>query len=435
MSSDRRPCVPQDSSLGHSRIPGFHKLGWKDRLDRVAAFAALDQAHRDQLAAPSNIDAPLADHMIENMISTIAIPVGIATNMKVDGRDVLVPMATEESSVVAAVGNSARQCYDNGGFTTSMSGTQMIAQIQLLDLADPARARLVILERRREIEALCNECDPTLLRLGGGFRDLEVRLIDAPSGTMVITHIVIDTKDAMGANAVNTMAERLAPKLAEWTGGRSLLRILSNLADRRVARARATWRCADIGGEAVRDAMVEAFEFADADPYRAATHNKGIMNGVSAVVLATGNDTRAVEAGAHAFAARDGRYRSLSRWEVTREGDLAGMLEMPMAVGLVGGATRIHPTARALLAILGVDSAERLARIIAAVGLAQNFGAMKALATDGIQKGHMALHAQNIAIAAGAAGVEVERVARLLIERKSINADAAAAVLAEIRGR
>lgn len=427
--------MPQDSSLGLSRIPGFHKLEWKDRLDRVAAFAALERSHRDQLAAPSNIDAHLADHMIENMISTIAIPVGVATNMKVDGRDILVPMATEESSVVAAVGNSARQCYDNGGFTTSMSGTQMIAQIQLLDLADPARARLVILEHRHEIEALCNDCDPTLLRLGGGFRDLEVRLIDAPSGTMVITHIVIDTRDAMGANAVNTMAERLAPKLAEWTGGRSLLRILSNLADRRVARARATWRCAEIGGEAVRDAMVEAFEFADADPYRAATHNKGIMNGVSAVVLATGNDTRAVEAGAHAFAAKDGRYRSLSRWEVTREGDLAGTLEMPMAVGLVGGATRIHPTARALLAVLGVDSAERLARIIVAVGLAQNFGAMKALATDGIQKGHMALHAQNIAIAAGAAGGEVEQVARLLIERRSINADAAATVLAEIRGR
>lgn len=401
----------------------------------VCAFAGLDQVHADQLAAPSNINSQLADHMIENMISSIAIPVGIATNLKIDGRDMLVPMATEESSVIAAVGNAARQCYDNGGFVTSMSGTQMIAQIQLLDLTDPAAARAKILERRAEIAAICDDCDPMLVRFGGGFRDIEVRLIAASSETMVVTHIIIDTRDAMGANAVNTMAERLAPRLGEWTGGRPLLRILSNLADRRLARARATWRCADIGGEAVRDAMVAAFEFADADPYRAATHNKGIMNGISAVVLATGNDTRAVEAGAHAFAARDGRYRSLTRWEVTSEGDLSGTLEVPLAVGLIGGATKIHPTARALLAILDVSSSEQLARVIAAVGLAQNFGAMKALATDGIQKGHMALHAQNVAIAMGAAGGEVAEVASLLIERRMINPEAAEAVLAELRGR
>ncbi|WBO21339.1 hydroxymethylglutaryl-CoA reductase, degradative [Sphingomonas abietis] len=432
--SSRRVRVLQETSPKTSRISGFHKLEIAERLKKVSEFATLDQVHVDQLSASSNIDAHLADHMIENMISTIAIPVGVATNMKIDGRDLLVPMATEESSVIAAVGNSSRQCYENGGFTTSMSGTQMIAQIQLLDLTDPATARVAILERRSEIEVICNECDPLLVRFGGGFRDLEVRLIEAPSGTMVITHIVIDTKDAMGANAVNTMAERLAPQLAEWTGGRPLLRILSNLADRRVARARATWRCEDIGGEAVRDAMIAAYEFADTDPYRAATHNKGIMNGVSAVVLATGNDTRAVEAGAHAYAAKDGWYRSLSRWEVTKNGDLSGVLEMPMAVGLIGGATKIHPTARAALAILDVDSAEHLARIIAAVGLAQNFGAMKALATDGIQKGHMALHAQNVAITVGATGEEVAEVARRLIESKSINTDTADKLLAEIRG-
>ncbi len=288
---------------------------------------------------------------------------------------------------------------------------------------------------RDEIAALCDACDPTLVRLGGGFRDLEVRLLDTASGVMVITHIVVDTRDAMGANAVNTMAERLAPELGRWTGGRTLLRILSNLADRRVARARATWRAGDIGGAAVRDAMVDAFRFADADPYRAATHNKGIMNGVSAVVLATGNDTRAVEAGAHAYAARGGRYRSLSRWEVSAGGDLSGSIEMPLAVGLVGGATRIHPTARALLAIMQVGSAERLARIIAAVGLAQNFGAMKALATDGIQKGHMALHAHNVAIGAGASGDEVGEVARRLVERRSVTHEAAEAALSELRGR
>lgn len=418
-----------------SRIPGFHKLSIEARLEKIADFAALSADHRTQLATRSNLDEHLADHMIENMVTTMAIPVGIATNMKVDGRDVLVPMATEESSVIAAVGNAARQCYNAGGFTTSMSGMLMIAQIQLLGLADPERARLIILEQRAEIETICNDCDPTLVRFGGGFRDVEVRLIETPGGAMVITHIVIDTRDAMGANAVNTMAERLAPRLQEWTGGRTLLRILSNLADRRVARARATWRCADIGGEVVRDAMVRAFEFADADPYRAATHNKGIMNGVSAVVLATGNDTRAVEAGAHAYAAKDGRYRSLSRWEVTKQGDLSGTIEIPMAVGLVGGATKIHPTARALLAVLNVASAEELARIISAVGLAQNFGAMKALVTDGIQKGHMALHAQNVAIGAGAQGGEVDLVAQLLIEQKTINGDAAEIVLAKVRSK
>lgn len=425
--------MTEEASGKTSRISGFHKLSIEERIDHIVGFAGLEQAERDQLAAPSNIDGQLGDHMIENFVTTIAIPVGIATNLKVDGRDVLVPMATEESSVVAAVGNSARQCYGTGGFVTSMSGTEMIAQIQLLDIPDPQRARLVILERQAEIAQICDACDPVLVGLGGGFHSLEVRIVETPVGAMVVTHIVVDTRDAMGANAVNTMAERLAPDLARWTGGNALLRILSNLADRRVVRARATWTCEAIGGEKVRDAMVAAYQFADNDPYRAATHNKGIMNGISAVVLATGNDTRAVESGAHAFAARTDRYRSLSRWEVTAQGDLAGMLEMPLAVGLVGGAVRIHPTARALLKIMQVSSAEQLARIIAAVGLAQNFGAMKALATDGIQKGHMSLHAQNIAFAAGAVGDEVAMVARRIVAEKAINEDAAGRVLAELR--
>ncbi|WP_152664127.1 hydroxymethylglutaryl-CoA reductase, degradative [Sphingomonas sp. SRS2] len=425
----------KEAAGGSSRIPGFHNWSVEQRIDRVASFAGLGPAERAQLAAPSNIDAQLAEHMVENFVTTIAIPVGIATNLRVDGRDVLVPMATEESSVIAAVGNSARQCHDTGGFTTSTSGTEMIAQVQLLDIPDPRRARLLILERQDEIAEICNACDPVLVRLGGGFRSLEVRLVDTPVGTMVITHIIVDTRDAMGANSVNTMAERLAPDLARWTGGTALLRILSNLADRRLVRARATWTCAAIGGEKVRDAMVAAYHFADNDPYRAATHNKGIMNGVSAVVLATGNDTRAVESGAHAFAAHTGRYRSLSTWEVTADGDLAGTIELPLAVGLVGGAVKIHPTARALLAIMQVATAEQLARIIAAVGLAQNFGAMKALATEGIQKGHMSLHAQNIAFAAGAAGDEVAIVSRRIIEQQTINEEAAGRVLAELRKR
>lgn len=417
-----------------SRIGGFHKLSISERIDAVARFAGLDDAERQHLLNTGNLPPELADHLIENVVGTMNIPVGVATNMRIDGRDRLIPMATEESSVVAAVCNAARQCHEAGGFITSMSGTQMIAQIQLTHVADPQLARMRILEQKATIQAVCDACDPVLLGLGGGFRDLEVRVLETRGGTMVITHIVVDTRDAMGANAVNTMAEKLAPQLAGWTGGRTNLRILSNLADRRLARARCTWPLAVIGGAEVRDGMLSAYHFADADPYRAATHNKGIMNGISAVVLATGNDTRAVEAGAHAYAARNGRYASLTHWEVTPGGDLAGSIEVPMAVGLVGGATKLHPTARLALKVLGVQAAEELARIIAAVGLAQNFSALKALATTGIQKGHMALHAQNIAMMAGALGDEIGRVAQVLVQRGTVRIDVAEAVLRDLRG-
>ena len=416
-----------------SRIAGFHKLPIAERVEAVARFAGLEPGECAHLRDTGNLPAELADHLIENVVGTMNIPLGIATNMRIDGEDRLIPMATEESSVVAAVCNAARQCYDAGGFVTSMSGTLMIAQIQLTGVSDPQLARLRILERKAEVQASCDACDPVLLQLGGGFRDLEVRVLETRGGTMVITHIVVDTRDAMGANAVNTMAEKLAPQIAGWTGGRTNLRILSNLADRRLARARCVWPLAAIGGEAVRDGMLSAYHFADADPYRAATHNKGIMNGISAVVLATGNDTRAVEAGAHAYAARNGRYASLTHWEVTAEGDLAGSIELPMAVGLVGGATKLHPTAKIALKVLGVRSAEALARTIAAVGLAQNFSAMKALATTGIQKGHMALHAQNIAMMAGALGEEIERVARVLVAKGTVRIDVAEAELKALR--
>ncbi len=418
-----------------SRISGFHKMSPADRLAAVESFAGLDAGAAAQLSRPGNLDPHTADHMIENVVSTLSIPIGIATNVKVDGRDVLVPMATEESSVVAAVCNSARQCYESGGFTTSVSGTEMIAQIQLVGVSDPQAARIRILERKAEIGTACDECDPLLVRLGGGFRDLEVRVIEAEGGPMVITHIIVDTRDAMGANTVNTMAERLAPSIEGWTGGKVYLRILSNLADRRLARARATWTAESIGGAPVRDGMISAYHFAAADPYRAATHNKGIMNGISAVVLATGNDTRAVEAGAHAYAARTGRYTSLTTWEASADGALTGTIEVPMPVGLVGGATKVHPTAQACLKILGVGSAAELACIIAAVGLAQNFGAMKALATVGIQQGHMALHAHNVAIVAGAIGPEVEQLAAILVGKRQVRQDVAATELARMRGQ
>ena len=422
------------TNVPNSRISGFHKMSPTERLATVQRMADLDEATVAQLRKPGNLDADVADHMIENVVSSISIPIGIATNVKVNGRDVLVPMATEESSVVAAVCNSARQCYDGGGFTTSVSGMLMIAQIQLVNVSDPQAARVRILERRDEISATCDACDPVLLGLGGGFRDIEVRVIAAEGGPMVVTHIIVDTRDAMGANVVNTMAERLAPSIEAWTGGKVYLRILSNLADRRVARARATWRLDAIGGADVRDGMISAYRFAAADPYRAATHNKGIMNGVSAVVLATGNDTRAVEAGAHAYAARGGRYTSLSTFEATADGDLTGTLEMPMPVGLVGGATKVHPTAQAALRILGVTTAAELAGIIVAVGLAQNFGALKALATVGIQRGHMALHAHNVAMVAGATGEEVDRLAAILVEKRQVRQDVAVQELAQMRG-
>ena len=420
-------------SAPSSRIAGFHKSDLAQRIESVAQFASLTSDERALLLNTGNLPVEMADHLIENFVGTMNIPVGIATNMKIDGRDRLIPMATEESSVVAAVCNAARQCYDSGGFITSMSGTEMIAQIQLTQVSDPQHARIKILEREGEIRALCNDCDPILVKLGGGFRGLEVRVIDTRGGPMVITHLIVDTRDAMGANAVNTMAEKVAPRIAEWTLGKSNLRILSNLADRRLARARCIWPLDSLGGADVRDGMLAAYHFADADPYRAATHNKGIMNGISAVVMATGNDTRAVEAGAHAYAARHGRYGSLTRWEITADGDLAGSIEVPMAVGLIGGATKLHPMAKLGLKVLGVTSAEELARIIAAVGLAQNFSAMKALATTGIQKGHMALHAQNIAMMAGAVGDEVAAVARVLVAKGTVRIDVAEAELKTLR--
>ncbi len=416
-----------------SRMTGFHKLGIQGRLNMLKERCNLDPETVQAMLNTGNLPADTADHLIENVISTMNIPVGIATNMKVDDNDVLVPMATEESSVVAAVCNAARQCYDNGGFTTSMSGSQMIAQIQLVNITNPQFCRICILEQKAQIKKLCDDCDPILLSLGGGLQDIEVRIIDSNIGPMVITHLIVDTRDAMGANAVNTMAEKLAPLIEQWTGGKVYLRILSNLADRRLARARATWTCDAIGGEAIRDGILSAYHFAESDPYRAATHNKGIMNGVSAVVLATGNDTRAVEAGAHAYAARNGHYSSLTHWEIDKNGDLVGSIEIPMAVGLVGGATKLHPMAKANLQILGVKSASQLARIIAATGLAQNFAALKALATTGIQKGHMALHAQNVAMMAGAVGQQIDQVANALISQGTIRIDVAQKILQEIK--
>lgn len=416
-----------------SRISGFHALSTEERLARVAGFCDLNKETVEQLRKFGDLGPELANRLIENVIGTVSLPLGIATNMKIDGQDVLIPMATEESSVVAAVCNAGRQCYDNGGFATSSTGALMIAQVQLTHISDPHYARSQILEKEEEIKSICDACDPVLLEHGGGLQSIEVRVLATATEPMVVLHLVVDVKDAMGANAVNSMAEAVAPRIEQWTGGQVLLRILSNLADRRLARARAVWGIDAIGGAGVRDGIISAYQMAQVDPYRATTHNKGIMNGVTAVVLATGNDTRAIEAGAHAYAVQDGQYGSLTHWEVTAEGDLAGSIELPMAVGIIGGATRLHPTAQACLKILGVDSADRLMRIIAAVGLAQNFSALKALATTGIQKGHMALHAQNIAMLAGAHGEEIDQVAEFMVQSETVRIDAARQIISKLR--
>lgn len=412
-----------------SRIAGFHNLSREARLNALVTRGLLSAAEAAELGLEPATAGALADNLSENVISVMAVPLGVATNLTVDGVDVLVPMATEESSVIAAMSNGARACRASGGVSTEADAPCMIAQVQITGLSELTAAKAAVEAREGEIAEVCNACDPMLVKLGGGFRALEVRIC----GPFLVVHLIIDVRDAMGANAVNTMAEALAPKLERWSGGTVGLRILSNLADRRLVRARAVWRAEEIGAQMVQG-IVSASEFAAHDPYRAATHNKGIMNGISAVALATGNDTRALEAGAHAFAATRGQgagYGPLSRYGQTAEGDLWGEIELPMAVGIVGGATRAHPTAQKALKIMRVRSADRLARVVAAVGLIQNFSALRALAGEGIQRGHMGLHARNVAIVAGATGPEIERVAKAMIARREIREDVARAILAQ----
>ncbi len=417
-----------------SRIPGFHKLTVGERLQVVREFAELSEDEVALLNKRGHLDIQTADRMIENVIGTFELPLGIATNMIINGKEYLIPMAVEESSVVAGVTNAAKLARSGGGFFTSSTGPVMIAQIQAVNVKDPYGARLRLYEKKDEILEIANEQDPILVEMGGGAKDIEVRVIETALGPMVITHLIVDTRDAMGANAVNTMAETIAPYIGEWITGRVYLRILSNLADRRLVRASVRVKKEEFtGAEEVLDGMVYAWAFADADPYRAATHNKGIMNGISAMVIATGNDFRAIEAGAHSYAARMGRYSSLTHWEKDQNGDLVGTIELPMAVGLIGGATRIHPLCGLVIKILEVKTATELGEIIGAVGLCQNLAALRALAGEGIQKGHMSLHAKNIAVAAGATGDLIDRVAKRMIEEGKIRMDRAAELLKEFK--
>ena len=403
-----------------SSYSGFFKLSMKERLREVAEFAGLTDEEQAVLSSADSLDDEKADHMIENVIGKFALPMGVAINFVINGKDVVIPMVCEEPSVVAACSNAAKMARPSGGFKASSSGNVMIAQIQVLGIATPAAAKGMILEKKDEIMRICNEKDPVLVSLGGGVKDVEVRTVDTKAGTMVIVHLLVDTGDAMGANAVKTMAEAVAPFIEEVTGGTVELRILSNLADHRLVRARATWRKEDIGGEEVVEKMLSAYAFAEADPYRAATNNKGIMNGIVPVVIATGNDTRAIESGAHAYAARSGRYTSMTTWEKDENGDLVGSIEIPMAVGLVGGATKIHPAAKAAVKLLGVKTASELGQIIACAGLANNMAAMKALATEGIQRGHMSLHARNLANTVGAKGEILEKIVAQMVADKKV---------------
>ncbi|CAB3667993.1 MAG: hydroxymethylglutaryl-CoA reductase, degradative [Achromobacter sp.] len=425
--------------VADSRLPNFRALTPAQRLAAIADAAGLTPEERQQLAEPGALGLDRADGMIENVIGAFELPLGVAGNFQVNGRDVLVPMAVEEPSVVAAASFMAKLARENGGFETSSTRPLMRAQVQVLGLTDPHGARVALLRERERIVKLANSRDQVLIGLGGGCQDIEAHVFaDTPRGPMLVLHLIVDVRDAMGANTVNTMAEAVAPLVEEITGGTVRLRILSNLADLRLSRARVrltpqTLDTRDRSGAEIIEGVLDAYVFAATDPYRAATHNKGIMNGIDPVIVATGNDWRAVEAGAHAYACRDGRYTSLTHWEKDASGALVGTLEMPMPVGLVGGATKTHPLARLALKIMAVRSAQELGEIAVAVGLAQNLGALRALATEGIQRGHMALHARNIALTVGAVGAEIDQLARRMAEEKDVRADRALALLEELR--
>ena len=420
--------------MKQSSYSGFFKLSPEERLREVTEFCNLTSEEQEILKDPNCLDMDKADHMIENVIGRFALPLGVGLNFKINGKDYLIPMVSEEPSVVAAASNAAKIIRESGGFTTSNTGSVMIAQIQITDVADPHFAKIVIEENKEKIKTLCNEKDPILVKFGGGMEDLEVRIIESIIGKMVIVHLKVNTLDAMGANAVNTMAEAVSPLLEELTGGRAFLRILSNLAIHRLARARVKIKKETIGEDIV-DKIITAYAFAEADPFRAVTHNKGIMNGIIPVVLATGNDTRAIESGAHAYASITGRYTSLTTWEKDKNGDLVGTIELPMAVGLVGGATKIHPTARVAVKMLGVKSAAELGEIIASVGLAHNFAEIKALATEGIQRGHMSLHARNLATVAGAKGEALESIVAQMIKEKNVRLEYAQELLKKFNSK
>ena len=415
-----------------SKIAGFYNLSPEDRLEATKNFANLTNEEIGLLRKTGALSIEQANRMIENVIGTMPVTFGIATNFLVNDKNYLIPMAIEEPSVVAAASNSAKMARVKGGFLTSSTESIMIGQVQVVEVPDPYGARMELLSIKQSILDRANEQDPILVSKGGGAKDLKAKVLNTIVGPMVIAELHVDCRDAMGANAVNTMAEAVAPLIEDVTRGKVYLRIVSNLATERLARAKTTFSEETLGGKEVVDGILKAYAFALADPYRCATHNKGIMNGITAVVLATGNDTRAVESGAHAYASRTGSYKPLTSWEKNKEGDLVGTIEVPVAVGLVGGAAAVHPIAKIALKVLGIKSARELGEVIAAVGLAQNLAALRALAVEGIQRGHMKLHARNIAYMTGAKGELIDRIAEKMVKDKKIRLDFAKQLLDEM---
>ncbi|WP_067726736.1 hydroxymethylglutaryl-CoA reductase, degradative [Oceanobacillus damuensis] len=412
-----------------SRIPGFYNMSVEQRRDLLKKAIDFSSEELDDLYINEPLSIDTADKMIENVIGTFQLPLGLGLNFLINGKEYVIPMAIEEASVVASASHIAKIVRSAGGFQTEATERVMIGQIQVVGCPDFQLAKQALLNEKESLINAANAAYPSIVNRGGGAEDLEVRILneesDSKYGQMLVLHIYVDTRDAMGANIINTMVESIAPVVEEITEGKVYLRILSNYADKCLARARCVIPpemliTGDYSGEEVRDGVIHAYEFAASDPYRAVTHNKGIMNGIDPVVIATGNDWRAVEAGAHAYASRHGSYGSMTTWSKDENENLVGEIELPMSLGTVGGATRVHPLAGLSLSIMNIESAKELAQVIVAVGLAQNLGALKALATDGIQKGHMALHSRSVAIAAGASGEMIDIIAEKLIEQKQI---------------
>lgn len=416
---------------GRSDISSFYKLAPEERLKRVQEFAGLTDEECRLLSSGQALSLSQANRMIENVVGLFQMPFGIATNFLINRRDYLIPMVIEEPSVVAAASHGAKMVRARGGFTATSTDPIMIGQIQVTDTTDPGRAMSIVLSEKQKLLARANEQDPVLVSLGGGAKDLEAKVIQTRVGRMVIVELLVDCRDVAGMNAVDTMVEGIAPAVEDLTGGRACLRIISNLATRRLARARCVVAKEMVGGDDVVEGIVKAQAFAESDIYRCTTHNKGIMNGIIAVVQATGNDHRAIEAGAHAYASRTGRYMPLTTWEKNNEGDLVGTIEIPMALGTVGGVTKSNPVFQIALKILGVKSSRELAEVVASVGLAQNLAALRALVSEGIQKGHMKLHARNVAVSAGATGELIDTVAGKMIEDGKIREDYARDLIRE----